>query len=98
MNGMDVTNVQVDILGTAGTTGTMDVQVARTRSGSTVDVLTTKATVDSTETSSATGTAMVPNTSNDDAATGDRFRIDIDAIHTTPATGPIVASVTFQRP
>jgi hypothetical protein len=98
INGMNVTNVQVDILGTAGTTGTMDVQLRRVRAGSPVDVLSTKATVDSTETSSATGTAMVVNASNDDAATGDHFFIDVDAVHTTEAVGPIVASVAFQLP
>jgi hypothetical protein len=83
---------------TAGTTGTMDIQIARIRSGTPADMLSTKITIDSTEIDSSTAaTAAVINTSNDDVATGDQIRIDVDAVHTTPARG-LVVELSFRLP
>lgn len=49
-----------------------------------VDVLSTKLTVDSSETDSLTAaTAAVINTANDDVATGDQFAIDVDVAGTS---------------
>ncbi len=75
---------------TAGTTGTTDIQIARIRSGSPVDVLSTTTKIDSGEIGSDTGTAGTINTSNDDLATNDRLRIDVDAVSTTAPKGLIV--------
>jgi hypothetical protein len=96
LNGMNITAVQADVI-TAGTTGSMTVQIARIRSGASVDVLSALMAIDSTEVSSATGTTGTINTSNDDLATGDKLRVDIDAIHTTPAQGLII-SITAELP
>ncbi len=87
VNGMNLVAVWFQNV-TAGTTGTMDIQVARIRAGAAVDTLSTKATIDSTETDTTTAaTPYVINTSNDDMATNDTLRIDIDAVHTTAAKG-----------
>lgn len=78
---------------TAGTTGTTDIQLHNVTD--TVDILSTKLTIDSTETTSATAAAAaVINTSNDDMATNDLIRVDIDAISSTPPKG-LVIRLTF---
>jgi hypothetical protein len=85
LNGYDITAVQADVY-TAGTTGTMDIQLHNVTSAA--DILSTKITIDSTEKSSSTAaTAAVINTAEDDLTTGDIIRFDIDAVHTTPAKG-----------
>lgn len=103
MNGMNLVYAGATVV-TAGVTGTMDIQIARTRSGSTVAVLSTKITIDSGELSGGTanfqGTAAnaaVINTSNDDAATHDLWRVDVDAVQTTAAKGLLV-TLGFQLP
>lgn len=74
---------------TAGTTGTMDIQIANVTDA--VDILSTKLTIDSAEKSSSTAaTPAVINTANDDITALDVLRVDIDAVHTTPAQGLIV--------
>jgi len=84
----NIVEVRADVL-TAGTTGTEDIQIHNVTDA--VDVLSTKMTIDSGETSTDTAaTAAVINTSNDDVATGDLLRIDIDAVHSTAAVGLIV--------
>jgi hypothetical protein len=97
LNGMNLTSVAAYVI-TAGTTGTTDIQVARIRSGSPVDMLSTKMTIDSTETGTNTAaTAAVINTSNDDVATHDMIRIDVDAVSTTAPKGLII-TLNFDRP
>lgn len=87
MNGMELVGVIASV-DTAGTTGTTDIQIRRVRGASAVDMLSTKATIDSGERDTATAaTAYVINTSNDDLATADRIFIDLDAISTTAAKG-----------
>jgi len=67
--------------GTGDNIGTTDIQIARVRSGSSVDVLSTKLTIDATETNSSTAvTPAVINTSNDDVQEWDMIRVDIDAV------------------
>jgi hypothetical protein len=74
---------------TAGTTGTEDIQIANVTQS--LDMLSTKLTIDSTETGSDTAaTPYVINTANSRVAENDLIRIDIDAVHTTAAKGLIV--------
>ena len=97
LNGMNLVGV-VATVATAGTTGTADFQLRRVRSGSAVDMLSTKITIDSTETSTTTAaTPAVINASNDDVATGDIIYLDVDAVQTTKAKGGAVA-LEFRLP
>lgn len=90
MSGMSLVSVSQAVY-TAGTTNTQDVQIRRIRAGSSADALSTKCTLDSTETSSATAaTPAVIDAANDDVATADRWVVDVDAVHTTPAQGLVV--------
>lgn len=95
LNGFDLVGVAA-CCQTAGTTGTMDVQVHNVTQAA--DMLTTKITIDSAETDSSTAaTPAVIDTANDDVATGDQIRIDVDAVHTTPAKGLLV-ELQFRLP
>ena len=70
-------------LGTAGTTGTQDIQIHNVDNA--LDMLSTVMTIDSTEIDTSTAsTPAVINTSNDHVNTNDVIRVDIDAVHTTP--------------
>lgn len=92
LNGMNLTGVVATVV-TAGTTGTTDIQICNVTDA--VDMLSTKCTIDSGETSSLTAaTAAVINTATDDVATGDMLRIDVDATSTTRAKGLFV-TLTF---
>lgn len=98
MNGWNLTAVS-GVVDVAGTTGTMDVQIRRLRVATPADMLSTKLTWDSTERRTSTAaTPAVINTSNDDIATGDDIYIDVDAVHSTPATGVVNVSLTFTKP
>lgn len=92
VSGLNLTGVHARVI-TAGTTGTTDIQIARNRGGSVVDMLSTKLTIDSTETGSDTGTPAVINTSNDDVQNYDVIRIDVDAVSTTAPKGLIVSLI-----
>jgi hypothetical protein len=95
LNGMNLTGVAAAVY-TAGTTNTLDVQIRNKTQ--TADMLSTKITIDSTETDSSTAaTPAVIDTGNDDVATGDMIAIDIDAVHTTPAKG-LVVEMRFELP
>lgn len=88
LNGMNLVSVNAKVI-TAGTTGTMDIQIANVTD--TTDMLSTKMTIDSTETSTDTAaTPAVIDTTKDDVATGDILRVDVDAVQTTKAKGLIV--------
>lgn len=89
LNGAVIESVHALVI-TAGTTGDTTIQIARVRSGSPVDVLSTPMAINSGETGSDTGTAGTINTNNDDLATGDLLRIDVDGVSTTPPQGLIV--------
>lgn len=87
-NGYNIVAVAAAVQ-TAGTTGTTDIQIHNVTDA--VDVLSTKITIDSGETDSSTAaTAAVINTSNDDLATGDQIRFDVDAVSTTAPKGLLV--------
>lgn len=105
MNGMNLISVKANVY-TAGTTNTINLDIARCAaaatgnvcSGTVSDVLSTNLTIDSAENSSSTAaTAAVIDTGQDDVATDQLYRFDIDAIHTTPSQGMIV-ELTFQLP
>lgn len=95
LNGMNLTGVAASVY-TAGTTGTTDVQIRNKTQ--TADMLTTKITIDSTETDTSTAaTAAVIDTGNDDVATGDVIAIDVDAVASTPAKG-LYIEMRFELP
>lgn len=95
MNGMNLVSVHARAI-TAGTTGTSDIQIRNVTD--TVDVLSTKMTIDSGETGSDTAAvAAVINATNDDVDTNDLWAIDIDAVASTPPKGLIV-TMEFRLP
>jgi hypothetical protein len=95
MGGMDLVSVHGRAI-TAGTTGTMDVQIHNLTQAA--DMLTTKLTWDSTETGTNTAaTPVVIDTANDDVAAYDVLRIDVDAVQTTAAKGMIIV-LEFRLP
>ena len=105
LNGMNLVSVSGSVI-SVGTTNTTDVQLARCAtvatgsqcSGTVVDMLSTKLTIDSNENKSSTAaTPPVINGSNDDVATDQVIRVDVDAVSTTPATGLVVV-LGFQLP
>lgn len=82
MNGYDIVGMEGS-LDTASSSGVPTFQLRRKRSGSDVDVLSTKFTIDASETdSSSAATPAVINASNDDLATGDRVYLDCDVAGT----------------
>jgi hypothetical protein len=95
LNGMNLTGVAMSVY-TAGTTNTTDVQL-RNKTDS-VDMLSTKLTIDSTETDTSTAaTPAVIDTTKDDVVTGDVIAIDVDAINTTAAKG-LYIEMRFELP
>lgn len=81
-NGWNLTGVAA-ACNTASSSGTPTFQLRRKRSGSDVDMLSTKVTIDESETDSKDATAAaVINGSNDDLATGDRIYFDCDVAGT----------------
>jgi len=95
LDGMDLVAVHAEVI-TAGTTNTLDIQIHNVTD--TVDMLSTKLTIDSTETGSDTAaTPAVIDAANDDVAENDLLRIDVDAVHTTAAKGLIV-TLDFRLP
>mgnify|MGYP000968168542 CR=1 FL=1 len=85
LNGMNLIGVAATVY-TAGTTNTTDIQI-RNKTDS-VDMLSTKMTIDSGETDTSTAaTPAVIDTTKDDVVTGDVLAVDIDAISTTAAKG-----------
>jgi hypothetical protein len=87
--GANITSVHARVI-TAGTTGDTTVQVKRTRSGSAVNVCSTDAAIQSTETMSSDGTAAVINGSNDDMALYDLLSVNVSGVSTTKPKGLIV--------
>lgn len=88
LNGMNLVGVHGRVV-TAGTTGTTDFQIANVTDS--VDMLSTKLTIDSGETGSDTAaTPAVIDATKDDVATNDLLRIDCDAVASTKAKGGII--------
>lgn len=95
LNGMNLVSVHAKVI-TAGTTGTTDIQIANVTDA--VDMLSTKITIDSTETGSDTAaTPAVIDTTKDDVATNDVLRIDVDAASTTKPKG-LILTLGLQLP
>lgn len=95
LNWMNLVEIHGQVI-TAWTTWTTDIQIANVTDA--VDVLSTKLTIDSWETGSNTAaTPAVINTSNDDIATNDLWRVDVDAVSTTKPKWLIITLV-FQLP
>ena len=95
VGGMDLVTAHAYVE-TAGTTGTTDIQIHNETQAA--DMLTTKITIDSGETSSRTAaTAPVIDTANDDVAAGDKIRFDVDAVSTTAAAG-LWVELEFRTP
>jgi len=94
-NSHELTALTASVI-TAGTTGTLDVQIHNVTQA--VDMLSTVLTIDSGETDSEdAATPYVIDTANDDIATGDIIRVDIDAVQTTKPQG-LVLNLTFTNP
>jgi hypothetical protein len=105
LNGMILVAVSAQVV-TAGTTNTLNVDLARCAvvatgnmcSGTVVDILSTNLTIDSGENKSSTAAvAAVIDTANDDVATDQVIRVDVDAIHATAAKG-LILTLSFRLP
>lgn len=95
LGGMNLVDVHAEVI-TAGTTGTTDIQINNVTQAA--DMLSTKLTIDSTETGSDTAaTPAVIDTANDDVAENDLLRVDIDAISTTAPKG-LILTLGFRLP
>jgi hypothetical protein len=95
-DGMNLTYVHAKVI-TAGVTGSLGIQIHNVTKA--VDMLSTKITIDTTETGS--DTAAVPaaiDVTNDDVATNDLLRIDVDAIHTGTAAKGLLITLGFETP
>ncbi len=94
LDGFNVTDVHSAVAGAASTSGLPAVQVARLRGGVAVDVLSTLSTIDEDEFTSYTAVSQaVVNASNDDLATGDILRVDVDAAGTGAQGLQVIVSV-----
>ncbi len=95
-NGMDLVSVHARTVA-AGVTGTLSIQIHNLTQ--TQDMLSTLLTVDTGETGSDTAaTPAAINTSNDDVATNDLLRIDVDTIHTGTASQGLLVTMEFRLP
>lgn len=92
MANMNLIDARASVYAT-GTTGTMDIQVRRSRAGTDADMLSIKVTVGSGE---YTVNDETVDLANDDINAGDLIFIDVDTVHTTPATGLSVV-LTFSE-
>lgn len=97
MDALDITDCVASVH-TAGTGGLMSIQIRRRRGATNADVLSTKLTFDTGETSSTTAaTSHVINTANDDLNEGDMIYLDIDGVQTTAAKG-LTVTITAEAP
>lgn len=101
-NGMNLVGVAAAVA-TTSSSGTPTIQIARGRQSSAtsahsyVDMLSTRITIDANEYDSKDATtAAVINTSNDDVATGDLIRVDVDVTGT--GTKGLWVSLEFRLP
>lgn len=93
LNGKNLTGVKL-YCATASAVGLPTMQLARIRAGAAVDMLSTKVSIDATETTSATAaTPAVIDGANDDVATGDFIRGDLDVAGST--TKGLIIEMTF---
>lgn len=93
-NGMNLVEVAAHVI-TVSTSGLPTVQIHNVTDA--VDMLSTSLTIDANEKDSATAaTPAVINTSNDDVATGDELRIDVDVAGT--GTKGLMVELQFRLP
>lgn len=93
-NGMDLVAVAAHVT-TVSTSGLPTVQIANVTQAA--DMLTTKITIDANEKDSGTAaTPAVIDTANDDVATGDELRIDVDVAGT--GTRGLMVELQFRLP
>lgn len=96
LNGYNLVSVYARFITAGSGAGTTDIQIANVTDS--VDMLSTKITIDSGEADSATAaTPAVIDTTKDDVATADLLRIDVDAVSGNTPKGLIVG-LTFQLP
>lgn len=82
LNGKNLVQVAAWV-STAGTSGTITVQLRRVRSATPADMLSTRITIDVNELDSKdAAAAAVIDTANDDVQTGDQVFVDVDVIST----------------
>jgi hypothetical protein len=94
LNGMNLVGVAAHVT-TVSSSGIPTIQIANVTDS--VDMLSTKLTIDASEKDSSTAaTAAVIDTAHDDVATGDELRIDID-VAGTGAKG-LMVEMQFQLP
>lgn len=94
LNGYNLTGVAAHVT-TASTSGLPTIQIRNVTDA--VDMLSTRITIDANEKDSSTAaTAAVINTANDDVATGDELRIDVDVAGT--GTKGLIVDLTFTKP
>lgn len=83
--------------GTGAGSDTTDIQIHNVTQAA--DMLSTKLTIDEDETDSlSAATAAIIDTAEDDLATGDLLRIDIDAVVSGTAPKGLIVSMTFRKP
>jgi hypothetical protein len=88
IDGMNLVEIAAFVI-TAGTTNTLDVQVHNLTTAQ--DMLSTVLTIDSGDTHSDDATIpAVIDTGQDGVSESDIIRVDVDALHDTPAKGLIV--------
>lgn len=96
LNGWNLANAHASVE-VAGVTGTQNIQIHNVTQA--VDMLTTPITIDSTELTSYTAaTPPVIDTGNDNGTTGDKLRIDTNAIHSGTTAKGLQVILTFQLP
>jgi len=102
LNGMNLVSVNIAVI-TTSSSGLPTVQLARGRQSSATsahtfaDMLSTKVTIDATEYDSKDATTpAVIDTANDDVATGDLIRIDVDVAGT--GTAGLILTLAFRLP
>ena len=93
---MDLVEVHAEVQ-TVGTGSTIDIQIHNATDGA--DMLSTKLTIDASESGSdSAAAAAVINTSNDDVATNDVLRIDIDQIGSSDPGNGLIVTMGFRIP
>ena len=94
LDGLNLVEAHV-LVAVAGITGTLDVQIANVTDS--VDMLSTKLTIDTTEVGSDTGaTPVVINESNDEVQENDVLRVDVDSIHSGTAAKGLIVTLGFK--
>jgi hypothetical protein len=95
LNGYNLTDADAAVVGAQSSSGTVDVMIHNATD--TVDMLSTGITIDANEDTSYTAaTPPVVDTSNDDVATGDVLRFDVDSAGT--GSQGLVVMLVFEAP